>query len=66
MGLDPLALEMLQALSPKQILYISCNPETQVKNIAALKDYTIETVQPVDQFPHTRHIENIVVLSCLF
>ena len=65
MGLDPLALEMLQTLLPKQILYISCNPETQAKNITALKGYAIQTIQPVDQFPHTRHIENIVVLTRL-
>jgi 23S rRNA (uracil1939-C5)-methyltransferase len=65
MGLDPLALEMLQILSPKQILYISCNPETQAKNIAELTNYTIQAIQPIDQFPHTRHIENIVVLNNL-
>lgn len=62
MGLDPLALQMLKNLLPKEILYISCNPETQAKNIAELEGYEICAIQPVDQFPHTRHIENIVVL----
>ena len=61
-GLDPLALEILKTLSPKEILYISCNPETQAKNIAELTNYQLKAIQPVDQFPHTRHIENIAIL----
>ena len=61
-GLDNPALEGLQALKPPQILYIACNPTTQSQKVAALTDYTIEAVQPVDQFPHTHHIENIVHL----
>ena len=63
-GLDSLALEHLQRLNPPHILYISCNPTTQAKNIAELTHYTPQQVQPVDQFPHTSHIENIVLLAC--
>ena len=62
-GLDSLALEQLKRLQPRQILYVSCNPATQAKNIAELVDYQVVHVQPVDQFPHTKHIENIVLLS---
>jgi 23S rRNA (uracil1939-C5)-methyltransferase len=62
-GLDPLALEALKRLQPKQILYISCNPKTQALNIAELPGYKILIVQPVDQFPHALHIENIVLLA---
>jgi 23S rRNA (uracil1939-C5)-methyltransferase len=62
-GLDPLALQQLKRLNPRQILYVSCNPTTQAKNIAELEGYTIVKVQPVDQFPHTPHIENIVLLE---
>lgn len=62
-GLDALALEHLKRLSPRQILYISCNPISQAANIALLPDYHILKIQPVDQFPHTPHIENIVLLS---
>lgn len=64
-GLDALALHDLQVLSPEKILYISCNPETQVANIEKLKElgYQIIAIQPVDQFPHTAHIENIVLLK---
>lgn len=64
-GLDDLAMHHLKTLSPNRILYISCNPETQADNIQHLSQlgYRIVTVQPVDQFPHTAHIENIVLLE---
>ena len=61
-GLDPPALELLRKLSPPQILYISCNPKTQAQNILELPDYQIVHLQPVDQFPHTPHIENIIYM----
>jgi 23S rRNA (uracil1939-C5)-methyltransferase len=63
-GLDPLALSHLLALLPNQILYISCNPESQAENIKLLIQggYQLRALQPVDQFPHTPHIENIAVL----
>jgi len=64
-GLMDDALQQLLALAPKEILYISCNPETQAKNIKALLEngYKLTALQPVDQFPHTPHIENIAHLS---
>lgn len=62
-GLDAATLEALVRLRPRQILYISCNPVTQASNIAQLLDYQVVKVQPVDQFPHTPHIENIVLLE---
>lgn len=63
-GLDAKAIAALLSLRPKQILYISCNPRTQVKNIAELSSlYRLDVVQPVDQFPHTPHIENIALLQ---
>lgn len=63
-GLDDLALHHLKTLLPKTILYISCNPITQAENINQLLrcGYKIEVLQPVDQFPHTYHIENIALL----
>lgn len=64
-GLDAEALKQLLELTPPKILYVSCNPVTQAANIAELiaNGYQIESMQPIDQFPHTSHIENIVVLN---
>lgn len=64
-GLDADTIQHLTDLKPDKILYISCNPLTQVENVIALKEagYQMVAIQPVDQFPHTVHIENIVVLK---
>ncbi len=64
-GLEPEAISHLIGLSPAKIVYISCNPATQAKNIAELCQggYRLLALQPVDQFPHTYHIENIAILS---
>ncbi len=64
-GLDSLALHHLKNLLPKTILYISCNPLTQADNVRELQKagYKIKKLQPIDQFPHTYHIENIAVLE---
>lgn len=63
-GLDEAALAQLIKLNAPQILYISCNPTTQERDIKILLNhgYTIKEIQPIDQFPHTVHVENIVVL----
>lgn len=63
-GLGQRAVSHLLRFLPKEILYISCNPKTQAVDVASLveRGYQIEKVQPVDQFPHTVHIENIVHL----
>ena len=54
---------MLQA-APKRIVYVSCNPATQARDLALLAEkYTITAVQPVDMFPHTQHVENVVQLN---
>jgi len=64
-GLDQPARQHILSLSPKQILYISCNPTTQARDILAFEEagYTCSYVQPIDQFPHTMHVENIAVLK---
>ena len=55
--------QLLKVNSPK-ILYISCNPSTQARDLAMLKaTYKVELSQAVDMFPHTQHVENIVLLS---
>lgn len=64
-GLDEDTIQHLADLQPPKILYISCNPVTQAENIKTLQTigYEIKAIQPVDQFPHTVHIENIVILE---
>jgi 23S rRNA (uracil1939-C5)-methyltransferase len=64
-GLDPLALHQIKILRPKVLLYISCNPYTQKENIEELikEGYQLQILQPVDQFPHTPHMENIAVMT---
>lgn len=56
-------LDALVALAPKRVVYISCNPETQARDVSYLtkQGYTLEAMQPVDMFPHTTHVENIIV-----
>lgn len=63
-GLDDTALKHVLSLGAPTLLYISCNPTTQAENLGAFTEagYRVTAVQPVDQFPHTRHVENIVVL----
>ena len=63
-GLSPYAIKYLIELAPEKIVYISCNPVTQAQNCQELElvGYQIERLAPVDQFPHTPHVENIAFL----
>ena len=50
--------------APEKIVYVSCNPSTQSRDIQLLSDnYQVAGVQPVDMFPHTHHVENVVLLK---
>ena len=64
-GSDECFLSSLVTLAPKKIVYISCNPETQQRDLRFLtkRGYKVEKIQPVDMFPHTNHIETVVLLS---
>lgn len=64
-GLGHKACAMLKDLAPYHILYVSCNPVTQALDCHILLEagYTITLIQPVDQFPHTNHCENIILLK---
>ncbi|MDO9549255.1 MAG: 23S rRNA (uracil(1939)-C(5))-methyltransferase RlmD [Candidatus Marinimicrobia bacterium] len=65
-GMHPKLVDVVAQLHPKTIVYISCNPATQVRDINMLleqKHYTIDKIQPVDLFPHTPHIEVVTKLT---
>lgn len=56
---------ILKAL-PQRIVYVSCNPATQARDIALLSEkYFVAEIQPVDMFPHTHHVENVALLKLL-
>lgn len=56
-------MKQLDHLKSDKIVYISCNPSTQARDIAFLKHYQIKKIVPVDNFPFTKHVESIVFLS---
>ena len=64
-GSDERFLTSLVALSPNKIVYISCNPETLQRDLHFLvrAGYKVKEIQPVDMFPHTNHVETVVLLS---
>lgn len=62
-GLSEDALKDVEKLAPKTLIYVSCNPKTQAEDISKLINYKIDSIKPYDQFPHTIHTENIIVLS---
>lgn len=64
-GIDPEAMEGLLNLNAAKILYISCSPQTQADNIHELlkNGYKLVSIQPIDQFAQTPHIENIAILE---
>ena len=62
-GVHPDVAEVILRAAPERIVYVSCNPASQARDLAILcRDYTITAVQPVDMFPHTQHVENVCAL----
>ena len=63
-GMHPDVVSTLLAAAPQRIVYVSCNPATQARDLQLMSEaYEVKIVQPVDMFPHTHHIENIVLLE---
>ncbi len=63
-GLHTDVIDSLLAISPSRIVYVSCNPATQARDLQLLSvKYKLKKIQPVDMFPHTHHVENVVLLE---
>lgn len=63
-GMHQDVIDALLFAEPERIVYVSCNPATQARDLALLNEkYKVTAVQPVDMFPHTHHVENVVLLK---
>jgi 23S rRNA (uracil1939-C5)-methyltransferase len=62
-GMHNSVIDTILNCKPNKIVYVSCNPATQARDLALLEvSYLVAKVQPVDMFPHTHHVENVVLL----
>ena len=62
-GIHPDVAKVILEARPDRIVYVSCNPASQARDLAVLcENYEVTAVQPVDMFPHTHHVENVVAL----
>jgi 23S rRNA (uracil1939-C5)-methyltransferase len=63
-GMHEAVVRSILSAAPRRIVYVSCNPATQARDLQLLAvDYLITKIQPVDMFPHTHHVENVVLLE---
>jgi len=65
-GMHAKVVEQILKIAPERIVYVSCNPATQARDVEMLSSaYQLTRIQPVDMFPHTHHVENIALLERL-
>jgi 23S rRNA (uracil1939-C5)-methyltransferase len=63
-GMDEKVVQAILAAAPQRIVYVSCNPATQARDLLLMAGwYKVMEVHPVDMFPHTHHVENVVLLE---
>ena len=57
-------IEVILEAAPNRLVYVSCNPATQARDLALMDElYEVAIAQPVDMFPHTHHVENVVLMK---
>jgi len=65
-GMHAKVVDQILRIAPKRIVYVSCNPATQARDVELLsRSYNVKKIQPVDMFPHTHHVENIALLEAI-
>lgn len=65
-GMHPEVVNTILNAAPRKIVYVSCNPATQARDLELLSQkYRVKTIQPVDMFPHTHHVENVALLEII-
>lgn len=65
-GMHTDVVNVIMSVAPRHVVYVSCNPATQARDLSLMQSkYKVEAIQPVDMFPHTQHVENVVLLSAL-
>jgi 23S rRNA (uracil1939-C5)-methyltransferase len=63
-GMHAKVVEQILKIAPQRIVYVSCNPATQARDVELLaRSYKVTRIQPVDMFPHTHHVENVALLE---
>ena len=63
-GMHPKVVQMLLNLAAPRLVYVSCNPSTQARDLQLLDEkYQVLRMRPVDMFPHTAHVENVALLA---
>ena len=63
-GMHEDVVQVILNAEPQRLVYVSCNPATQARDIAMLDEkYRVVEIQPVDMFPHTHHVENVTLLE---
>jgi 23S rRNA (uracil1939-C5)-methyltransferase len=65
-GMHARVVEQILKIAPQRIVYVSCNPATQARDVELLgRAYEVKKIQPVDMFPHTHHVENVALLETI-
>ena len=63
-GMEEEVVKTILEAAPEKVVYVSCNPATQARDLALMDEfYQVTRIQPVDMFPHTHHVENVVLLE---